>query len=188
MRPARRATMWRLDHPDHGTVPLLVVAVCACGLQVEPKIPRGDPPLSTSGYVGGVFSKDISESFGFRLRNEQSSESYVLEIDDEAVSLIAVRPGRYHVESWLTWRRDRGALLEQVIAGTDPLRDSFDVQAGQAILLGEWRADRHREHLSDPYTFTLLEVRITEPGAIRMLHEAYPHFVDVPVKCVHCIL
>jgi len=182
--------MRRLHHPVHGTGPLLVVALCACGLQLEPKISRSDPPLPTSGYVGGVFSKDISERFGFRLRNEQSNESYVLEIDDEPVSLIAVRPGRYHVESWLTrGGLDRGTWLEQVIVGTEPLTDSFDVQAGQAILLGEWRADRHIKHPEEPYkyTFTLFEVRITEPGAIRMLYEAYPRFVNVPAKCLHCL-
>jgi hypothetical protein len=182
-----------LRHRACSTMPLLILALCACGMQgvqgvqVEPKISRSVPPLHTSGYVGGVFAKDTNVGFGFRLQNEQSTQSYVLEIDDEAISLIAVLPGRYHVESWLAWTFDPAKVTEQAIEEADPLRRSFDVQAGQVILLGEWRADHHRDPLRNTNTFTLLSVRITEPGSIRMLQEAYPRFIDVPVQCLHCI-
>jgi hypothetical protein len=175
-----------LRYPARGAVPLLVLALGACGLPVEPKIPRNHLPLGTSGYVGGVFSNDGPAAFGFRLQNEQSKETYVLEIDDDAVSLIAVRPGRYHVESWLTWFGNK-ISAEQAFEESDPIGRPFNVQAGQVILLGEWRADFVRNFNNGTYTFTLLKVRITEPGAIRMLQEAYPRFMDVRVQCLHCI-
>src|SRR5215470_972166 len=133
-------------------------------------IPRNDPPSRTSGYLGGVFSKDTVVGFGFRLQNERTQETHVLEIDDNAVSLIAVRPGRYNVRSWLTWGLlDREIFTEQTFAEGEPFGGPFDVEAGHVILLGEWSADRHLDFRHNMNTFTILKIRLTEAGAIRML-------------------
>lgn len=161
---------------------LTVLALCAC-THVEPKVPRDGAPVRTSGYVGGVFAKTTRQGFGFRLENEQSKETYVMEIDDDAMSLIAVPPGRYHVQSWVTWAgAERKITTEDAFAEDQPIRRSFAVQPGQVMLLGEWHADFDRED----HAFSLMPVEMTEPTALRMLREAYPGFADVRAQCLHC--
>jgi hypothetical protein len=172
-------------HPAHSAAPLFVLALCVGCVQVEPKFPRSASPSPTSGYVGGLFSKDTIVGFGFRLQDEQTKQTYVIEVEDKAVAVIAVPPGTYHVESWLTWAALTGEkLTEQVIPSGTRFGRSFDVQAGQVVLLGSWFADRHMGFGSN--TFTINSAPITETEAIGALYAAYPRFVDVPVHCLHC--
>jgi hypothetical protein len=50
---------------------LLAVALVGC-VSVQPKVPFAARPSPTSGYVGGLFTKDTIVGFGFSVRNERT--------------------------------------------------------------------------------------------------------------------
>lgn len=164
--------------------PLLVVALVSC-VSVQPKVPFAARPSPTSGYVGGLFAKDTIVGFGFSLRNERTQEEYVLEVEDNAVGLIAVPPGRYRVASWVTWAALTGEqLTRQAISPGVLFGQSFDVAAGQVMFLGSWFADRHMGFGSN--AFTIASHRITEDEAVAAFQAAYPGFADLPLRCLIC--
>jgi hypothetical protein len=163
---------------------LLVLALSVGCVSIQPKIPHSARPSATSGYVGGLFAKDTIVGFGFSLRNERTHEEYVLEIEDKAVSLIAVPPGRYRVASWLTWSAVGSELLtrKDIPAGV-PFGQPFDVEAGQVMLLGSWFADKPGIWP----TFTIASHRITEDEALAAFQAAYPGFATQLIRCLHCV-
>jgi hypothetical protein len=163
---------------------LFLLAFSAACAQVAPKFPTNAPPSPTSGYVGGLFSKDTVVGFGLRVENEQSKQTYLLEVEDDAVGLIAVRPGTYRVVSWVTWALTGEILTETAIPWGDPINSAFYVAAGHVTLLGRWSADRLFLFVSNE--FTLKSIPIAEDEAIRAFQAAYPRFVGAPVLCELC--
>ncbi|HEX7839210.1 MAG TPA: hypothetical protein VF469_17150 [Kofleriaceae bacterium] len=148
---------------------------------MERPISHAAAPSPTSGYVGGVFSKDTVVGFGFALRNEQTSAEYVLEVEDHGVGLIAVPPGRYHVASWVTWAAVTGEqLARKAIPSDAAFGRTFDVEAGSVTLLGSWSADR------DGRTYTIAAHPISEAEAGTEFRRAYPQFARTPVYCTFC--
>jgi hypothetical protein len=160
---------------------LVLVLVLGAGCVVaERPISHAAAPSPTTGYVGGVFSKDTVAGFGFALRNDQTSAEYVLEVEDHGVGLIAVPPGPYHVASWVAWAVTGERLAGKAIPSDLAFGRTFDVEAGSVTLLGSWSADRDgRRYMIAPHP-------ISEPEAGAELRRAYPQFARTPVYCPFC--
>jgi hypothetical protein len=165
--------------------PLLLALPLAAGcvfVSPRPRISSGAPPSDSSGYVGGLFSKDTFVGFGFVVRNEKTLEDHVLALEDKQIGLIALPPGRYRVASWVTW-----ALTGEQLTKRDApaaLGRSFDVAAGQVVLLGRWSADRQMGFGINTYSIAAGE--ITEAEAVKAFRGAYPRFSEAPVRCLLC--
>lgn len=163
---------------------LLVVSLLAGCVAVQPRISPRARPSAASGYVGGLFAKDTIVGFGFSLRNDTTRIEYVLEVEDHAVGLIAVPPGRYRVVSWVTWAALTGEqLTRKAIPADSRFSQPFDLEAGQVMLLGSWFADR-ASPLSN--TYTIASHPIGEAEAVAAFQAAYPGFSDLPVRCLIC--
>lgn len=178
-----RATPQKFERrSEFGLAAAALVLVLGAGcVAVERPISHAAAPSPTSGYVGGVFSKDTAVGFVFALRNEQTSAEYVLEVEDQGVGLIAVPPGRYHVASWVTWEALTGEqLTKKEIPGDVAFAQTFDVEAGSVTLLGSWSADQNGR------TYMIAAHPISEAEAGAEFRRAYPQFASTPVYCTFC--
>jgi hypothetical protein len=175
-----RTASQRFERRSNLAAAALVLVLGAGCFVVQPPISHTAAPSPTSGYVGGVFSKDTVVGFGFALRNAETSAEYVLEVEDHGVGLIAVPPGRYHVASWVTWAITGERLTEKAIPGDVAFARTFDVEAGSVVLLGSWSADR------DGRTYVIVPHPISEADVGTEFRRAYPQFANTPVYCTFC--
>jgi hypothetical protein len=162
---------------------IVLLSLIGC-VSVQPRVPAAARPSPSSGYVGGLFAKDTIVGFGFRLQNEQTAAAYVLEIEEKAVSMIAIPPGRYRVASWLTWALTGERLTEKPIPATEGFGEPFDLEPGRVVFLGSWSADRAMGFGSN--TFMIDAHPISESEAMEALRASYPQFADIPIRCLLC--
>lgn len=167
-----------------GGLALVALAASAGCVTLTPRVPSNTSVNATSGYIGGIFSRETYVNFGFGLRNEQTQSEFVIEIEKNDVGLIAVPPGRYRVANWQTWALTGGRLTKKEFPASAFIARPFDVAGGEVVLLGSWSADR--DWSVGGNTFTIVPRRITEREATAAFRAAYAGFADAAVRCVHC--
>jgi len=167
--------------------PLCLLPLAAACTFVRPalKVPFGEAPSRTSGYVGGRFDKDAFGGFGFVVRDEQSQQEYVLEVVNKEMGAIAVPSGTYRVASWLTWALTSEQVTRKDLPAASPLARTFTLEPGQVVLLGHWSADS--QYGFNSISFTIAPKAVTEAELVKAFREAYPRFADARISCLLCL-
>lgn len=177
-----------------GVVALLSGCASLAALGPPPTVGRAEGPGPGFGYVGAIFNAEERNDRAAYVLRDASGGEHLLPVCDVPrkgflaelrVTMIAVPPGEYRVESFMPVPSAR----KGAIRGGGPFLRPFTVSEGQAVFLGYlyprfaaqdggWRTVTITWWLGpEPYRASLARARFAE---------AFPGFAAVPFVCLHC--
>lgn len=190
-----------IDRSARLLAPLLVAGLAAC-VSIQPTLSTRASPAPDSAYVAGVFSRNEGTNFGFGLLNLETQQEFVLSFGKSVsalrpnapdVNLIAVPPGPYRIEKWLTFgnvdaQGHATPEFQKPVESTSKLGTSFRVEAGQILHLGAMAATSKVQPNGTGIfrTWNIDPVPLTYPDAEKGIAEKYPAFANQLVICLFC--
>jgi hypothetical protein len=183
-----------------GLVSVLALAAMAGCANLAPTVSVKAPPDPNIGYIAAAFSDRGTRGTGFGLiLSGPDRKEVVMSFDGPPVSgpvaptrlgMIAVPPGEYYVDFWVTFSAFREVLTKQQMHGA--LASSFTVRQGQVVYLG-WLfgstatgVGTRKNKSAVTITASMGSQDLDLGFATSMVRSGYPKFSAAPVECVLC--
>lgn len=170
-------------------IAMVIVVLAAVGcVSRQPALAKTAVPSPKFGYVGALSTKDVHGGFGLGICDTKMHD-YVFSLGDtfptgDAVGMIALPPGVYHLCYWVTWYLGGEQESIQAIPQDDQVATPFTVVAGHVTLLGSWYVTR--EASGRTVTQRIRLVPIAESDAVAAIRTAYAGFATAPADCFLC--
>jgi hypothetical protein len=174
---------------------ILMLSGCASNTaRVQPIVDSKQSPVSSSGYVAGMFSRDWGPGkldFALGVVNSATAEEYVMpfvvgtSLPDsvkDRFGMIQLPPGKYRIAYWLSYStKDNQQLTKTAISPDATAGLPFTVTSGEVVFLGSFVAR------NDNNQWSVHHQRIVLQSAQQALSKRYPTFSTQPFSCPSCL-
>lgn len=169
---------------------LALAGITGCS-NLAPTVNTDAAPAGDVGYVAAAFSNYGTGGMGFGFGLRGPGEDVLMSFDGPLVpgmvaetrmGLVAVPPGEYSVDNWVTFNAFRKIVTKQLVDGD--LSSTFTVRKGQVVFLGRFGASSSNGFKK--ITFRLQSERTSAADAQAWLLRVYAKFSGAPFDCVLC--
>lgn len=179
----------------------LLAALAGCA-SIAPTVDASTRPGADDAHIGGVFSRNKGNNFGFVIRSADGKHEYVMpmgedtslptEVRNSSVA-IKVQPGVYTVSEWMTYATQDKRVVSRKPVGDHILAKPFRVAPGALVLLGHFDARSAATPvivggtslgIREEMQFIPLETASVTLQAV--FAKAYPGFAQRAFTCLLC--